>query len=200
MQTVLSIHYLPCIVWFRNLLQHENVVLDVHEHFLKQTYRNRCHILGANGVLALTVPVKKRDHKQSMQKTCIEYEMKWQHQHWQSIVSAYNSSPFFLYYRDGFEALYQTTFESLVDLNLAMITHCLKLLKVEKKWSLSEAYIAVEGKDLRESIHPKRPEEAVLKPYWQVFSEKMPFQADLSIIDLLFNKGPESLRYILEEK
>lgn len=189
---VFSLHYLPCIEWFSFWLKSENAVIDVHEHFVKQTYRNRTRILSANGPLDLSIPVKKQAHHTPMNQMRIENDFTWQHQHWQTIVSAYQSSPYFEHYQPYFEVLYQKEFNLLKDWNEVLLLQCLKLMKVEKKIEFSSSYIEDSGQivDYRKSISPKVASAFLHQPYLQVFTEKFSFQPNLSILDLLFNKGP----------
>jgi hypothetical protein len=196
---ILSSHYLPCIQWFQAFLSEgEEVVIDVHEHFLKQTYRNRTSILSANGKLDLTIPVKKSANHTSMFAMRIENDFAWQHQHWQAIVSAYNSAPYFLYYQDYFKPLYEKKFEFLVEWNQAVLAVCLKLMKagVEPVYSHQYCLAQTEDIDLRMVISPKNKEEVLTKPYLQVFAEKLPFESNLSMLDVLFNHGPRWREFI----
>lgn len=195
--SILSLHYLPCIDWFMFFLNRDTIV-DIHEHYLKQSYRNRCVILSANGPLALTVPVKKKSQKQAVATIEIEYDFDWQKQHWESIRSAYNSSPYFLYYRDHFEKLYTSRPGLLVDWNALCMQTVLMCLKVNRLLNYSTQYLIAQSNDYRERIHPKKGNLFVHPVYLQVFAEKFPFQSNLSILDLLFNKGPESLEYLTE--
>src|SRR6478609_707173 len=138
---ILSSHYLPCIQWFQAFLSGgEEVVIEVHEHFLKQTYRSRTTILSANGKLALTIPVKKAANHTPMNEMRIENDFAWQHQHWQAIVSAYNSAPYFLYYQDYLKPLYEQEFTSLVEWNKVLLKVCLKLMKVDVEPVYSQQY------------------------------------------------------------
>ncbi|MFA6261824.1 MAG: WbqC family protein [Bacteroidia bacterium] len=194
---ILSLHYLPCIDWFMVFLNQETII-DIHEHYLKQSYRNRCVILSANGPLALTVPVKKKTQKQPMATLEIEYDFDWQKQHWESIRSAYNSSPYFLYYQDYFEKMYSTKPKCLIEWNMKLIETVLQCIKVECTMHFSTQYLKQENNDFRERIHPKREHIFVHPLYMQVFAEKYPFHNNLSVLDLLFNKGPESREYLME--
>jgi hypothetical protein len=176
----------------------QETIIDIHEHYLKQSYRNRCVILSANGPLALTVPVKKKTQKQPMATLEIEYDFDWQKQHWESIRSAYNSSPYFLYYQDYFEKMYSTKPKCLIEWNMKLIETVLQCIKVECTMHFSTQYLKQENNDFRERIHPKREHIFVHPLYMQVFAEKYPFHNNLSVLDLLFNKGPESREYLME--
>jgi hypothetical protein len=194
--TTLSSHYLPCIQWFQIFCGQEENVIDIHEHFVKQTYRNRTVILSANGKLALTIPVKKEAHHMPMVEVKIDNEVRWQHQHWQAIMSAYNSAPYFLYFQDYFKPLYEKEFTYLVEWNSALLDVCIKLMKLELKPVYSEQYIETSGIDYRKLISPKVNPEITGKPYLQVFSEKFPFESNLSILDVLFNHGPRWTEFV----
>jgi len=196
--TILGIHYLPCISWFQHFLFDENVVLDQHEYFVKQSYRNRSIILSANGPLPLIIPVKKNISKQPINTIEIENAFDWQKQHWEAIRSAYNSSPFFEHYEHYFYKFYHTEFKNLLEFNLELIKICLKLMKVEKEFNLSVKYVIPINidKDLREIIHPKKKVDTDFKPYIQVFVGKFSFVKNLSIIDVIFNHGNDAINKI----
>jgi hypothetical protein len=197
---ILSSHYLPSVQWFQVLLSGEEVIIDLHEHFVKQTYRNRANILSANGKLALTVPVKKVANHTPMIDVKIENDFNWQHQHWQAIVSAYNSAPYFLYYQDHFKPLYEKEFTSLVEWNRSLLMVCLQIMKVDINVHYSEKYCEVTDKneDFRTIISPKNKQETSFKNYLQVFSEKFPFEPNLSVIDVLFNHGPRWREFVFD--
>jgi hypothetical protein len=192
---IFSLHYLPGIEWMHHFVNTPKAVIDVHEHYLKQSYRNRCYILSANGKMPLSIPVKKLQPKTVVNDIVIENEFRWQRQHWESIVSAYNSSPYFFYYRDYFEPLYHTRYETLVQWNTDLLNLILKLLKCDKTVVFSDTYVkpCETDIDLREIIHPKKITTVDFKPYLQVFTEKYGFVPHCSIIDALFNNGPQTL-------
>lgn len=198
---ILSSHYLPCIEWFHALFAHEEAVIDVHEHFVKQSYRNRTSILSANGKLSLTVPVRKTAHHMPMDQVEIENDFRWQHQHWQAIQSAYSSAPYFLYYQDRFRLLYEKEFRYLLELNQAMLEVCMSIMKIEWSPGSSASYIRAEQQDIdaRALISPKKGSAFNGKPYLQVFTDKLPFEKNLSIIDVLFTQGPRWPEYIIPE-
>lgn len=200
-KNVFSSCYLPPIVYFKQFLMAENCLVDVHEYFVKQTYRNRCTIFGADGKLDLVVPIYKRNSKQLMKEVKISNDENWQKIHWKSIEAAYRSSPYFEYYEDAFYPFYnKKEFTFLVDFNLALMNTICSLLKISTMLNLSEQYIepSNEINDFRTEISPKNKslEKLEQPPYIQVFSDKLGFQKNLSMVDLLFNEGPNSLTYL----
>ncbi len=203
-QTILiEPHYWGSIAFFQALVKADSTILDVHANFKKGTYRNRCQIMGPNGMLSLSVPlVKGKDQHTIMDKVRISYTENWKKDHWQSLVSSYRRSAYFEYYEDTIAPVYEEKFEYLKDLNLATIEVVQKLLKQKIDISFSEKYIAgneFSGTDLREAIHPnvtKTTYSVPSEPYQQVFMDRMDFLPNLSILDLLFNLGPRALDYI----
>jgi hypothetical protein len=186
--------YLAPISYYAILLQKVNCEIEYHEHFIKQSVRNRCEIYGANGRLRLTIP----KHRQGSSKTLItnikiSYQEEWQREHWNAIVSAYNSSPFFKYYKDKLRPYYEKKEIYLINFNNKLQKLILALLQVEIKYTHSTKYKDL-GKftDLRNyTFKSKR-----MKKYDQVFMEKHGFISNLSILDILFNLGPESTDYL----
>ena len=189
--------YLPPISWFHFFLNDENEIhIEQFENLPKQTLRNRCHIFGANGKLNLTIPLKKNG-KRAMKDIEISYNENWQKLHWKSIKNVYQSAPYFEYYEDQLKTIYEGNVSSLLAFNLKAISIILKLLKTEKAYSLTEQYEATpQGKDLRNAFEAKKDSIFPGKPYYQVFSDKMGFLADLSILDLICNLGPETQGYL----
>ena len=206
MQTVLlSSLYLAPVQYYSKLFRAERAVIETDDNYQKQTYRNRCIIAAANGSLPLSIPVDKpKGVKLKMRDIKIADHGNWQHFHWNAIISAYNSSPFFEYYKDDFYHFYekQTTF--LFDLNEELRTLICNLLNIETPITYTSSFVQQSDTntiDLREAIHPKRDwrntdKEFVARPYYQVFADKRPFIENLSIIDLLFNMGNESRLFL----
>ncbi len=199
---LLSTAYLPPIEYFA-LIAANKFVVEKFETYSKQTYRNRCVILSESGALNLSVPVNKPNGNHTKTgDVLIMNTGKWYFRHWQAICSAYRSSPFFLYYSDELAPFFYGGFTHLFNLNLQLINKLSELLELPIKIKISTLYNKkhIEGIiDLRTRISPKfHPVFDNFPPYTQVFSDRHPFIANLSIIDLLFNLGPESKHYIRE--
>lgn len=192
---LLSSAYLGPVSYFRALSSAEHASIERFDHYHKQTYRNRCRIMTSNGVMDLSVPVLKTGDKMMVKDLRISYVENWQQIHWRAIASAYNSSPFFEYYRDDFEPFYTHKTEFLLDLNMELMSVLMKNLGIKTGISLTDDYVAdpIGVADLRERFSPKRVADVPLAPYYQVFDQKFGFMPDMSILDLLFNMGPESI-------
>lgn len=191
--------YLPPIEFYRQLIDNKdkNVILEKHEHFPKQTYRNRATIYGPNGKLNLIIPVVKgaKEHTQ-LKDVKISYDEDWQRLHWLSIQTSYRSSAYFEFYEDDFAPFYENKYTYLFDYNLELFDMLKKHLKLKVDFDFSESYIKNYDLDFRESISPKKESTYVAKPYYQVFEDKYNFMPNLSIVDLLFSQGPQALQYI----
>lgn len=197
---VLPLFYLPPVSYFTQLNKHKpDVWIEREEHFPKQTYRNRANIYSPDGVLTLVVPVIKGSKNHTKIKDVrISYDFNWQRLHWMSLQACYRRSAYFEFYEDDFTPFYEQRFEYLFDYNQQLLELILKLLKIKTELKFTESYEAQYPgvNDLRESIHPKREVVGTNKPYFQVFEERKGFMPDLSIVDLLFNQGPQAQLYI----
>ena len=190
------------------------VYMEACENFQKQSYRNRCRFYGADGVQQLSFPIVHEGgtHKQPISEIKIDWSKDWLHQHKKAIISAYQTSAYFEYYQDELFAIFDSRPERLFDLNMALIRFFIEKTGLAVDLRLTEDFSrdgiirekdgsVVVCDDLREVIHPKRKDTILedmdlKKPYFQVFSRKHGFQPDLSIMDLLFNEGPESILYL----
>ena len=200
MTPLLTSAYLAPIRYYARLYATPQVVIETHEHYVKQTYRNRCLIAGPNGVQALTVPIEKPAFgKAAMRDIRISDHGNWRHLHWNALQSSYERSPFFDYYADDLRPFYEQRIEFLLDFNEGLQNAVLNLLDLHPTIEHTQTYCqhpAPEVTDLRDAITPKlsweQDADFTAVPYYQVFAQKHGFIADLSIIDLLFNMGPEA--------
>lgn len=199
MQNVLlPIFYLPPISWFSIYENPETeVILEQWEHFPKQTYRNRTHILGANGQLTLTIPKKRIGIRKPMKDVEISYAENWQNLHWKSIKIAYQTSPYFEFYEEQFHEIFHHKDKFLMDFNLKALDVVKKIIKSETAHSLNDTYQKEPlGKDYRENFSAKKESLFTMEEYYQSFTDKFGFTKDLSILDLICNKGPETTTYL----
>ncbi len=202
---LLSTAYFAPVHFYARYIHHPEVYIEQFEHFNKQTFRNRCVISGGNGLISLVVPVVKgRGPKVLIKDLRLSYDMNWQRNQWQTIVSAYNSSPYFEYYQDELKPFFVNKFEFLFDFNMQIHKTICDFLELENRAKLSTNFEAVpEGTlNFRDIISPKNKTKPDIdfKPvvYTQVFTEKFGFLPNLSILDLLFNEGPNAYT-ILED-
>ncbi len=188
------------VQYYARLMREDEIVLEQFDSYIKQTYRNRCKITGANGPLTLSIPVKRfKGTKTLFKELRIDYDMSWNKVHWKSLVAAYAASPFFEFFADDLVGFYEKRFEFLVDLNRGLLEKTLEMIGVDIPVRMTNDFQAIsENNDPRQFIHPKfdiRIADPDFSPltYHQVFEEKHGFQSNLSILDLLFNEGPGSL-------
>jgi hypothetical protein len=215
--SLLSTAYFPPIEYFVAMANSARVQIESGEMYQKQSYRTRCHINGANGLLVLTLPVRRSaakgeesSHKIPTSELLIDYSKPWLLQHKRALEAAYMSSPFFEYYMDDIYEILDSGEESLLKMNTGLTLKIAELAGVETPVELTDGSFIVPGseqlvqmgiEDLRDSIHPKKPAQLLErlqmnKPYWQVFTNKQGFVPNLSILDLLFNEGPNAISYL----
>ena len=192
---VLSTAWFPPSEFFALLAKNSTVYLEACESYRKQTWRNRCRILTANGPMDLRVPVI-HDGARLITDIRVDWSTDWLRQAEYAIDSAYYSSPFFIYYRDELFGLLDCRPETLWEMNLSVIGFfCRKIGIAPQILPTSDFVLSPEG-DCRDLLSPKHPGPETVRPYWQVFRDKFGFIPGLSIMDLLFNEGPESLSYL----
>jgi hypothetical protein len=212
MNAILATTYFGPLQWYQKLNRFDGVLVEQHEHFLKQTYRNRCVIATTQGVQALTVPVEAPVgegvalSKTEIKDVRISNHGKWRTEHWNALQSAYGESPFFEFYEDDIRPFFEDRWEFLLDFNMAITEKMCELLDIHPHIELTSSYQnslpigeGWGGADFRTVIHPKHPQEDSdfsPKPYYQVYKERFGFLPNLSILDLLFNMGNEAVLYL----
>lgn len=198
-QIILSSAYFPPVCYFSAIANAEKVIVDLNESYQKQSYRSRTVILSANGELPLIIPIQKVvPFSKSISEVFIDYKMPWQRNHWRALVSAYNNSPYFIYYQDYLRPFFEEKIPLLADFNSQILITLLKLLKIQTPIDFAKDTINKSESiiDWRQQIHPKKESPLLEKPYTQVFQEKFGFTKHLSILDLLFNEGPMSTHFL----
>ncbi|MCK4568667.1 MAG: WbqC family protein [Bacteroidales bacterium] len=194
---LLSSAYLPPISWMKAALTAGKVRIEAFETYPKQTYRNRCRIITANGIQALSIPVNKIDGRHTKIRDIeIVYDEPWQRLHWRSIDAAYSNSPFYLYYKDKLDKYFKKEYRFLLDLNMEITNTLFSLLKISVDIEFTEEFLRhpSEISDQRTTFSPKHAVDITqFTPYHQVFEERYGFVPDLSVIDLLFNEGPAAI-------
>jgi hypothetical protein len=195
----LSTAYLPPSEYFAAIADYDEVLIEREENYLKQSYRNRCYILSSNGIQLLSVPVLAGNlHKTPVRDLRIDYSKRWQQVHLGAIKSAYGSSPFFLYYFETIQTIILENHLYILDLNMKLLMAILRLIRLDKKISFTDKFKPPVGEsdDLRYRISPKK--SSLYKPgkYQQVFNQNISGSWKLSIIDILFNAGPETKVYL----
>ena len=182
------------------------VFIEACEHYVKQSWRNRCRFYAADGAQTLNFPVRHEDFGKPISQMRIDWKTDWLTRHERAIISAYRTSPYFEYYQDELFAILDSRPELMLDFNTQILRFFLRKtgIPADIRFTSEWEAVSIEGHkvtDLREAIHPKRP-NSILKdlglerPYWQVFSPKYGFIPGLSIMDLLFNEGPDSICYL----
>ena len=210
-QALLSSAYFGPIQWYQKLYRYDRVLVEAHDSFIKQTYRNRCLIAATSGTQALTVPVERNTAdsgataKCLMKDVCISDHGNWRRLHWNAIMSAYGESPFFEYYADDLRPFFEKRWTFLYDFNMETCATVCSLIGLEPRVEPTAEYVAADDPrladtaDFRDAIRPKHPlPDPDFRPqrYYQVFERKHGFTPNLSILDLLFNMGNESLLYL----
>ena len=210
MNVLLSTTYFGPVQWYQKLYRADEVWIERYESFQKQTYRNRCVIASPNGPLALTVPVVHDEPKILMRDLRISDHGNWRRLHWNALQTAYGDSPFFMYYEDDLRPFFEQRWDYLFDFNEAIREKICELLDIHPVVHYTESFISPSSltsyllpltslHDFREAITPKHPApdpDFTPRRYYQVYEAKHGFQPNLSILDLLFNMGPESIFWL----
>lgn len=195
MSTVLlSTAYLPNLNYLSQVMQHDTIIIEQHENFVKQTYRNRCDIVTANGKLSLSIPLIKQADKELISNKKISYAEDWQKQHWRTIVSAYKNSPYFEFFEDEFKPFYEKQFEYLLDYNTQLLQTVLHILRIKKQIEFTQTFElnSTQVIDFR-NLSDIEKTNMNAKPYYQVFADKLGFTPNLSCLDALFNVGLDTI-------
>jgi len=196
---LVSSAYLPPVEYFSLISKADEVLVEKEENYLKQSYRNRCYIHSAHGPQILSVPVYLGSvHKTLTKDIRIDYSKRWQQVHSGALKAAYNSSPYFEFYFESFERIFSQNHIFLLDLNMELTMEILKLLKINSLLSYTADFkpIGSVKNDYRYSISPKKASQYQVKEYIQVFNPGNGFIPNLTILDLIFNTGPESGNYL----
>lgn len=200
---IIDNQYFACINYIKNLFKVSHIVIFSSEPYQKMSFRNRCIVAGSNGLVNLSVPLENgRDQKGSFKDVRISYRDAWQRHQWNTLLSCYNKSAFFEFYRDALEKLFLKKEPFLFDLDISILTWLKEVLHFPAEIEVIEdvAYLEKEmcAVDLRDRWRPKNFQdissnsEFSVPPYFQVFENRIGFQPNLSILDLLFNEGPNA--------
>ena len=196
---LVSTAYLPPMEYFSLMLEADEVFVELEENYLKQSYRNRCYILSPHGLQLLSVPVcLGSQHKTPIKEIRIDYSKRWQQVHLRAMTASYSSSPYFQFYFGNIEKVISRKTDFLIDLNMELTESVLKMLKLNIRLTKTTHFepIREADNDFRYKISPKKKSQFVIKEYMQVFNTDNRFVHGLSIIDLIFNMGPEALDYL----
>ncbi|WP_396603253.1 WbqC family protein [Algibacter sp. R77976] len=199
MKIVIHLTCFPNLAHFVAMVKAGEVTFEMDDNFLKQTYRNRTYIYGANGKLGLNIPViHSQKNRQKYRDVKIFNEDNWQSLHWKSLLSAYRTSPFFEYYEDELQHLFTEKVDFLLDFNLKCFEVICECLQLELNISKTETYQKAfnDKTDFRHLVNAKKEPIYTFENYTQVFNTKHGFIQNLSVLDLLFNEGPNALNYL----
>jgi hypothetical protein len=200
MDVLLSTAYLPPICYISECIHPEKILIEAFDTYAKQTCRNHCNIYGPNGKQTLSIPVHRVNGNHTLVKDVrISYSLPWQKIHWKSIETAYNKSPFFLFYRDYLELFFLTKHDFLIDLNTKLLDSIFRILRIDKEVGFT-GYFEKQPEDIKDNRHilvsKFSPLPKLFPEYTQVFGTRYGFLPNLSIIDLIFNLGPGALDYL----
>jgi hypothetical protein len=198
---IFSTNYFGELPYFQALAKQDEIIIDVNEFYKKQTWRNRTQILGSNGLMYLSVPVlRPNGSKSTVKEIEIGTETPWRKDHWKAIESSYKHAPFFFYYGPLIKDMIYRKEKYLIDFNQHILENVLNWLDLNISVTRSEEYIAPESQsDYRVALDKKKFEQEQRK-YIQVFSDKMPFYPNISILDLLMNEGPLARTFVFDKE
>ena len=199
MNVLLHPTYFPSISHWIGIVKAHEVIFEVNDTYQKQTYRNRAYIYSANGKLSLSVPViYSQKNRQLYKDIKIHNEEKWQSLHWKSLLSAYSTSPFFEYYQDEIAPLFHSNQKYLLEFNFKCLETIFECLQLELEYNTTQLFEKEPKnlKDLRYLANVRKEKNYKFSEYTQVFSNKHGFISNLSILDLLFNEGPNAITYL----
>lgn len=194
----------PSISWWSLVISADELILDAAEHFEKMTYRNKYFIAGANGTIQLSIPLQRgRNQRAAMSNVLISNEDQWQKQHWRGIISTYKRAPFFEYYEHSLEQLFAKEFNSLIDFNRESINWLAKQLKLKLNINTAERYMREydDAIDIRKQLKPDAEKQTLPEGiYYQMFEERNQFTPNLSMLDLLFSEGPNTVNVLKQNE
>ena len=200
--TLLDCEYFPCIAWYQSFVQAQHLSIEMYEHFVRSSYRNRCELTGPNGKIMLSIPLESgRNQRTLMKDTKVCNRQAWQALHWKTLVACYGRAPYFEYYEAPLQSFFQKKFVYLTDVNLEAIALINRLLRIDNTWNLTthyEKYPQQPTLDLRTTYSPHQAINKTFTPYIQNFEERNGFQPNLSILDMLFCLGNHSLDVLLK--
>ena len=215
---LLQTTYFGPVQWYQKLHRYEHTLIEQYDSYQKQTFRNRCIIATANGLQALTVPVDTHpvlgssaaeSAKCLLKDVRISDHNQWRRIHWNALQSAYSESPFFEYYADDIRPFFEQKYDFLIDFNEAIRQKMCELIDIHPSVEYTQEFLSPQEvsstthhpiihdfRDVISAKHPQPDADFEVKRYWQVFQHKHGFLPNLSILDLLFNMGPESIFYL----
>ena len=189
--------YFSPISQYHEILNSNSITFEVEDNYQKQTYRNRCYIYGANGKQLLNIPVSiPKSTKKTKSKDILVENSNWQKQHYKSLEAAYNHSPFFEFYKDDLQKIFSKKYTYLLDVNLDSFTFIIDALELTVEYKFSKTYEEIKPNDFRDLADSKKKVEISSLPYIQMFDQKFGFLKNLSILDLLFMEGPNSINFL----
>jgi hypothetical protein len=191
--------YFSPISQYQALLNSNSITFEVEDNYQKQTYRNRCYIYGANGKQLLNIPVSiPKSSKKTKSKDILVENSNWQKQHYKSFEAAYNHSPFFEFYKDDLQKIFSKKYTYLLDVNLDSFNFIKNALELPIEYKFSKTYEENKPNDFRDLADSKKKVEISFLSYIQMFDQKFGFLKNLSILDLLFMEGPNSINFLVK--